>query len=273
MIGAVGTTLVVFVCAIRAADVAPATRPATPATTASTQPASTRPAGVILRGKVSIDAGWTLQKPDLSRVVVYLSSDSILDARPWSVEHATIAQKNKAFIPNFLVVPRGTNVEFPNWDDFDHNVFSRSKAAPAFDLDRYPRGMSKTRTFDKLGVVQVFCNIHPAMRAIIYVTPNQFFARPDADGNFEIQGVPPGNFELTAWHERCEEQRQPLVVTAGQPGEVSITLKESRGRALATENDRRASYGGVERGLGIKRERLNLPVVTDSHPAPKESKP
>lgn len=56
-------------------------------------------------------------------------------------------------------------MEFPNWDNFRHNVFSKSKAAPPFDLERYPYGESKSYQFTKLGVVQIFCNIHPNMRA------------------------------------------------------------------------------------------------------------
>src|SRR5262249_15996809 len=128
---------------------------------------TTQSAGVAVHGRVTVSGGFALQKPDLTRVVVYLASDPTLDAIPNPVEHPTVAQKNKAFVPNFIAVDRGTSVEFPNWDNFDHNVFSRSKAAPAFDLDRYPRGQSKTRTFDKVGVVQIFCNIHPSMRAIV----------------------------------------------------------------------------------------------------------
>jgi plastocyanin len=221
-------------------------------------------------------AGLDLRKPDVERVVVYLASDPRLDAEPQPGEHATVAQRHKAFVPNFVVIPRGMVVEFPNWDDFDHNVFSRSKAAPAFDLDRYPRGMSKSRRFDKLGVVQVFCNIHPQMRAVIYVTPNRYFARPDADGNFQITGVPAGQYEAVAWDERCPEQRQAVEVRPdGPPAELSFTLSESRDRVLSSSDarPRRSSYGGIERGLGIKRERLNLPVVTDVHPAPPDSRP
>lgn len=263
VISAIGGTLLACTCALRAAEVAPATVPV----------AATQPAGVAVRGRVTLEGGWALQKPDLTRVVVYLASDPALDAASGAPPRATVAQKSKTFVPNFAVVPLGTEVEFPNWDNFDHNVFSRSKAAPAFDLDRYPRGMSKTRTFGKLGVVQVFCNIHPEMRAVIFVTPNRFFARADAEGNFQITGVPPGRYELVAWNERCGEQRQPIDISTGAAADVAFTLKESRERAVTPEAPRHSTYGGVERGLGVKRQKLNLPVVTEAHPATQESQP
>lgn len=262
---AISATAIVLACLISAADPEPTPRPAA-------APAS-QPAAGVVRGRISMTGSLSLQKPDLTRVVVFIGSDAELDSKSASAASASISQRNKTFTPNFLVVPRGTAVEFPNWDKFDHNVFSRSAAAPAFDLDRYPFGQSKVRVFEKLGVVQVFCNIHPQMRAVIYVTPNAFFARPDTEGRFEITGLPAGNYELVAWHERCEEKRQAVKVTANDPVELALTLKESRDRVLSTTDaDRKSSYG-VERGLGIKRERLNLPVVTESHPAPEDSRP
>jgi plastocyanin len=225
----------------------------------------------FVRGRVTI-GGLHLVSPDLSRIVVFLASSPALDAGPTT--RASVSQHNKAFSPNFVVVPRATEVEFPNWDTFDHNVFSRSAAAPAFDLDRYPYGESKTRIFDKLGVVQVFCNIHPQMRAVIYVTPNAFFTRADREGHFEIGNIPAGKFELIAWQERCDEQHQAIEVReSAEPLDVSLTLKESRERALNNSDVRSQPAYGVERGLGVKRERLNLPVVTDSHRAPNDSKP
>ena len=236
---------------------------------AQTQPqATTRPQQrASIRGIVTLKGSWDLQKPDLTRAVIYLASNPVLDDAPAGIDHATVAQKDKSFVPNFTVVPRGTTIEFPNWDDFDHNVFSRSKAAPAFDLDRYPRGQSKSRVFEKVGVVQVFCNIHPQMRAIIFVTPNRYFARADADGKFEIPDVPTGQYELVAWHERCGEQRQTIEVRSDAP-EVSLTLEENRQNIIAHDPPKRDADYGIERGLGVKRERLNLPVVKDSHPAP-----
>src|ERR1700683_5334845 len=123
------------------------------AATATTGP-STQPQlqpGCIT-GKVAISSLWNLHKPDLAHVVVYLASDPALDAVPSAVT-AEVAQRDKAFVPRFLVIARNTTVEFPNWDHFDHNVFSRSRAAPAFDLDRYAYGMSKSRQFQSAGVI------------------------------------------------------------------------------------------------------------------------
>ena len=244
-------------------------RPAPP-----TAPRLKTPAGVedastskSIKGRLTIASGLSLQRPDLARAVVYLAADPALDAEPRRVDHATVAQRNKAFVPDFLVVSKGTNVEFPNWDDFDHNVFSRSKAAPAFDLDRYPRGTSKSRTFDKVGVVQVFCNIHPQMRAIIVVTPNRHFARCDGEGRFELADVPPGHYEIIAWQERCGEHRQSLDVTGDETPEMTIGLEESRKSIMENTPPRHDTDYGIERGLGVKRESLGLPVVPDAHPA------
>ncbi len=228
----------------------------------------TMPAAFSVRGKVFISTGLNLSKADLSHVVVYLDSDALLDAVPIPSEHQIIAQKDKQFVPKFLAVPRGTVIEFPNWDHISHNVFSRSAAAPAFDLDRYPYGQSKSRTFTKVGTVQMFCNVHPQMRAMVYVTPNIFLSRCDKLGQFNIDNIPAGKFTLVAWHDRCGAQKQSIVLGNGTPATISMTLAEDHNDILANDPAVRGNKYGTERGLGIKHEQLNLPVFQDSHPVP-----
>ena len=229
---------------------------------------TTQPSTFTLHGRVAAAGGFDLDKPLLSRAVVFLESDPALDKSLIPAASAIVAQKNKTFVPDFLAVPRGTTVEFPNLDHIDHNVFSRSAAAPAFDLDRYPYGQSKSRVFDKTGVVQLFCNIHPFMKAIIFVTPNVYFARAAADGNFTIPSVPPGKFVVSAWQERCATLHQSITVGPDQNTPIIFTLSEDRDSIFANDPPDHAGHYGVERGLGVKREKLNLPVVTESHPAP-----
>jgi plastocyanin len=238
----------------------------------ATQPVTTRPEtasnGTTIHGKVAIATGWTLQKPDLTRTVVYLASAPALDAVPAPTTPAIMAQHGKAFEPSFVAIARGTTVEFPNWDHFAHNVFSRSAAAPAFDLSRYRYGESKSRVFEKFGVVQMFCNIHPDMRAMVFVAPNTFFARTETDGRFEIRNVPPGQYALVTWNERCTEARQSITIAGAAVPEVSLTLQENRDNIMANDPPKDRDAYGTERGLSVKREHLGLPVVQDVHPAP-----
>jgi plastocyanin len=237
------------------------------AAVARAQSPSTQPAGYTLSGRVAASANFDLDKPDLTRCIVYLDSDPTLDAAPIPTASAIVAQKNKAFVPDFIAIPKGTTVEFPNWDHIYHNVFSRSAAAPAFDLDRYPYGQSKTRVFTKTGVIQLFCNIHPYMKAIIFVAPNIYFARPDAAGNFSIANIPAGQYQATVWQERSGEIHQSVKVDgATQP--LAFTLSEDRDSILDNDPPTHDDHWGVDRGLGVKRVKLNLPVVTESHPAP-----
>ncbi len=226
-------------------------------------------APTVVQGAVSIADPATGAAPDLSRSVIYLASNAELDRIAPGEQRPVMAQRNKAFVGDLLVIARGTTVEFPNQDPYSHNVFSRSRAG-SFDLDRYPAGQSKSYQFNQSGIVQLFCNIHPQMKATIVIVPNKFFARADQSGKFLLSGVPPGTYDLVAWHERCDEQHQAIRVEPAVAATVAIQLQATGRRAVASvpvAPSRRVAPG-VERGLGVKRERLNLPVVQDVHATP-----
>lgn len=134
-----------------------------------------------------------------------------------------MAQKDETFVPHVLAVVADTTVEFPNEDDFYHNVFS-VVSGDRFDLGRYPKGKSARQTFDKPGVVIVRCEIHPGMKAFILVTENSFFAVPDAEGRFEIKDVPAGSYTIKAWHPVLGEQSRPLVVPVADTVTIAFTF-------------------------------------------------
>jgi plastocyanin len=134
-----------------------------------------------------------------------------------------LAQKDTAFQPTLLIVPRGATVAFPNEDPFFHNVFSYSKAK-RFDLGRYPRGESKSVTFEEAGVVRIFCEVHKWMRAVVLVVDNPYHAQVGADGSFAIRGVPPGRYRVVVWHPDRREQTVEVTVPAGGTARLSVTL-------------------------------------------------
>ena len=113
-----------------------------------------------------------------------------------------MAQRNKSFQPNMLVVPVGTAVDFPNFDPWFHNVFSLYQGK-RFDLGLYEAGSWKQVIFDRLGASYIFCNIHPQMHAVVLAVDSRYFGISDKAGRISIPNVPSGRYELHAWYENA----------------------------------------------------------------------
>jgi plastocyanin len=170
-----------------------------------------------------------------SHVVVYLESSSAAghtspNKAPVRPSAAVMKQENRHFQPDLLVVPAGAVVSFPNFDPIFHNVFSLSRPRE-FDLGNYAEGRSRTVTFSKEGIVSVFCHLHPNMSATIVVSPTPWAVISSANGQFRIEGVPPGKYVITAWHKAAGFFHFPLEVTerGAPPVEFVVPLPELPG--------------------------------------------
>lgn len=131
---------------------------------------------------------------------------------------AILDQIDKEFVPFVLPVQVGTQVRFPNQDNIRHNVYSFSPAR-TFSLELYKGAAAPPVTFDKPGVVVMGCNIHDKMLAYIFVADTPHFARTDAAGTLVLKELPPGRYEVRAWHPRlvdaAESSMQKTSVGAG----------------------------------------------------------
>ncbi|MFI5372006.1 MAG: hypothetical protein ACHQ52_10650 [Candidatus Eisenbacteria bacterium] len=132
-----------------------------------------------------------------------------------------IVQIDHKFVPRVMSVPVGTHTEFQNLDHVYHNVFSVS-SANRFDLGKYPPGRIDTVAFDKAGVVNLHCDIHPDELGYIVVTPNHAVARPDSLGHFKLPKLPPGTYTLHVFHPRRGEFERPVEVP--KHGDVILDL-------------------------------------------------
>jgi plastocyanin len=157
---------------------------------------------------------------ELRNVVVYLKDAPARQLAPTRVE---IHQRDESFIPRVVAVPVGSTVDFPNDDPIYHNVFSLS-SAKNFNLGRFPQGKSKSVTFDKPGLIRVFCDIHSHMSATVLVFNHPWFAIPDETGRFQLPEVPSGDREITAWHERLGDTTLRVRVDSGRPSTADFVL-------------------------------------------------
>ncbi|MGH9348240.1 MAG: hypothetical protein ACRD26_13355 [Vicinamibacterales bacterium] len=159
--------------------------------------------------------------PEIRNVVVYLKDAAHPGELP--AMRSQIRQTNEAFSPRVVAITRGSTVDFPNADPFFHNVFSLSGAA-TFDLGRFPQGASRSRVFRKAGLVKVYCHLHSHMSATILVLDHPYFAVPELDGSFTLEGVPVGRYTLVAWHERVGERTSIVRIEAGRTASADLSL-------------------------------------------------
>jgi plastocyanin len=200
--------------------------------TAGAGPAALGAQGVIT-GRVTMLEREGRATEDLAQAVVWLEGAAAPPGQPDTVEMAT---EQKQFVPRVAVIPVGSTVVFPNHDPFNHNVFSLSPEKP-FDLGLFGRGESRAVTFDRPGIVRVYCNVHALMRAFVLVRESAFFTQPGSDGSFRLAPVPPGRYVLHVWHERARELTQPLAVTAGPSAPLTLTL-DARGYKYVQHRDK-----------------------------------
>jgi plastocyanin len=168
-------------------------------------------------------AGGESTDDERTNVVIYLKSTPAIAAIQAGSEAPQIKQKGETFIPHVLPVVQGTTVDFPNQDPIFHNVFSLS-GTKSFDLGRYPKGESRSVTFDQTGIVPVFCHLHSNMSAIVLVLDNPFFSIPDVEGQYRIENIPAGTYTIVGWHERSEPVEQQVEVLPGQSVELNIII-------------------------------------------------
>ena len=124
-------------------------------------------------------------------------------------------QVNLAFMPDVLVIPLHSTVQFPNSDAVGHQVYSFSSAR-SFQLPLYRGKPYPPVSFDQPGVVTLGCNIHDNMLSYIVVTAAQFFGRTDQKGEWLAPEVPPARYRLRVWHPLLNEPHDfERVVEAG----------------------------------------------------------
>jgi len=157
---------------------------------------------------------------EIRNVVVSLQG---MPATVVAPKHYQLRQDGELFLPHVLAIARGSFVDFTNEDPFYHNVFSLSRAG-TFDLGRFPRGQSRTRDFNRAGLVKVFCHLHSDMSAVVLVFDHPWFTTPDDDGSFVLANVPAGRHTVAAWHERVGEARRSVEVPAGGDATVEFEL-------------------------------------------------
>ncbi len=175
-------------------------------------------AGGSITGTVKVAGGAS------NDVVVFVERAPGTSAAP--AAPAVMDQKNMKFVPHVLPIVVGTTVKFTNSDTVAHNVFSPD--GEKYNLGTFGPGLSKDHTFAKCAkfpcAYTQLCMIHPEMEGFIVVLQNPYFATTNDAGQFTIQGVPPGQYQVGVWQSKGKAAPKAVTVEAGKPATVDFAV-------------------------------------------------
>ena len=120
----------------------------------------------------------------------------------------------------------GQELVIRNSDMMTHNTRSYAFRNRPFNIAQPSGADERTKVFKRPEkAIQMGCDIHSWMKAFVFAMDHPFFAVSDENGKYSIQGVPPGDYTVSAWHEEFGEE--DAKVTVGESGtiDVSFTFK------------------------------------------------
>jgi hypothetical protein len=158
----------------------------------------------------------------LADVVVYVKSGLGNYRYDTPTDTAILAQNNCMYEPHVLALMTNQPFAVQNNDPTMHNVHPMPKHNRQWSNSQ-PSGSAPLRQSfaNPEFAMPVLCNVHPWMRAIVFVFDHPYFAVTSTTGTFELKNLPPGTYTIEAWHENYAAQDQAVTIGAKEAKAIS----------------------------------------------------
>ena len=198
--------------------------------TAPNVPAVDRTSDPYCAARAGRDADLSVGKGGgLADVLVRLPPGRLPGRLPGATPKAPVVidQTNCSYRPRVVGVVVGQEVVVKNSDRTLHNVHTFEGKETLFNLGQ-PEGSAPLRR--ELGVrpgavVRFGCDVHPWMAAWAVVSDHPFFRVTSSDGRFVLK-VPPGSYDLEAWHPTLGTRTVQVLVRAGRTTTARLLFGE-----------------------------------------------
>ena len=147
---------------------------------------------------------------------------------PAPTEPLVLTQEGCRYNPHLIVVMAAQPIKILNPDGTLHNIHIFPKVNDEFNLAMPQFRKETTKTFDKVETTPfpVKCDVHPWMQGWVSVMNHPFFSVTKPDGQYKIDNLPAGTYEVEAWHEKLPAQKMTVTVGEGETKEVNFTLSK-----------------------------------------------
>jgi hypothetical protein len=136
----------------------------------------------------------------VANTIVYLKNIYAGKAMDLPEQRRHLDQKHCHYVPHILLVPQNGELQMQSSDATLHTI--HMDGAASYNLPFPFTNQINSRTMGTAGLVNLRCNGgHVWMNAEMMVVPHPYYAVTDESGRFEFTNVPPGTYQIVAWHE------------------------------------------------------------------------
>lgn len=153
-----------------------------------------------LSKKAHISESLVVSDGNLANVLVWVNYKGKVAPSKGSV---VLDQAGCVYSPHVIGIQSGQELLIKNSDPVLHNIHSMPKTNKSFNFAMPSVVKEKKTKFDKSeDPFYIKCDVHPWMKSWVGVFDHPYFAVTDSKGNFTIDNVPPGTYEVIAWQEK-----------------------------------------------------------------------
>lgn len=191
---------------------------------------------ICYKGNHKLETEWfVVDHEKLANVLVYVSSHAF-DNYTFEPPKTAVSLEHKGcrYEPHVLGMQAGQPLSIMNSDATHHNTHPYPKNNGEWNQTQPPGAPPIVKAFLNAELLIPFKdNQHPWENAYVSVFNHPFFAVSDTLGNYKIEGLPPGSYKITAWHEKLGEKTVEVAVVRGESRYVGFTyastdLKDSK---------------------------------------------
>jgi hypothetical protein len=143
----------------------------------------------------------------VKNTVVFLKDVSEGKAFDLPASRRFLDQRHCRYEPHILLVPENAVLQMKSSDATLHTIHMDGAASYNLPFPFVDQVIS--RQMNTPGVVNLKCNGgHVWMNAEMIVASNPYYAVTDENGKFELTDVPPGRYEIVAWHEGWSVEKE-----------------------------------------------------------------
>jgi len=162
----------------------------------------------------------------LANVFIYVKSETL---ETYAFEQPTspviVEHKGCGYVPHVLGMRVGQPLMILNSDPTVHNTHAIPKSNVEWNQSQPPGAPPLTKSFNQSEVfIPLRDNQHPWEKAYVGVFDHPFFAISDEFGNYRIEGLPPGQYVVIAWHERFGEKRVEITFVPREVRDISFNF-------------------------------------------------